>query len=110
MAKVCCSIEMEPRTLNEGQLHHAREAAVDIVQKMEPKEASNVFADGMRQVVTVKEMEQLEQMAEKEQLEKLAECNETAPAIGGPCQCSCFPTNLESPDQAGPREPLSAPF
>lgn len=69
-----------------------------------------LIVQGMRQVVTVKEMEQMEQMAEKEQLEKLAECNETAPAIGGPCQCSCFPTNLESPDQAGPREPLSAPF
>ena len=55
-------------------------------------------------MVTVKET------VEKEQLEKLEENDETAAAIGGPCQCSCSPTNLETPDQDGLREPLSAPF
>lgn len=63
----------------------------------------------MRQVVSVTEM------VEKEQLEKLPvpEYNETAAAaaIGGPCQCSCSPTNSEiTPDQPALREPLSAPF
>lgn len=64
----------------------------------------------MRQVVSVTEM------VEKEQLEKLPvpEYDETAAAaaaIGGPCQCSCSPTNSEiTTDQPALREPLSAPF
>lgn len=103
---------------------------------MEPKEASNLFAEvcicnpftaslqtrtwnnslikmgvlvqGMRQVVSVKEMEQ---MLEKVEADELSKNNETSPAIGVPCQCACSPTNFEySPDQAGLRAPLSAPF
>ncbi|KAA0051034.1 uncharacterized protein E5676_scaffold347G00210 [Cucumis melo var. makuwa] len=47
MAKpnVCCSIELEPKTLNQGQLHQAREVAADVVQKLEPSEASLVLID-----------------------------------------------------------------
>ncbi|XP_051119523.1 uncharacterized protein LOC127243508 [Andrographis paniculata] len=40
---VCCAIEMEPRTLSQGQLTHAREIAEDIVQKTDLHEASAVF-------------------------------------------------------------------
>ncbi|KAK3219936.1 hypothetical protein Dsin_013906 [Dipteronia sinensis] len=40
MANICCSIEMEPKTLNEGQLNIAREVGADVVQKMESKEAT----------------------------------------------------------------------
>nr|POE53112.1 hypothetical protein CFP56_13656 [Quercus suber] len=43
MANNCCSIETEPKTLNEGQLNRAREVAADVVQKMEPNEASTIF-------------------------------------------------------------------
>lgn len=47
MANVCCPIEMEPRTLSQGQLNNAREAAAGVVQTMEPREASNIFVEVM---------------------------------------------------------------
>ncbi|KAG6727817.1 hypothetical protein I3843_02G124700 [Carya illinoinensis] len=43
-----CSIETEPETLNQLQLNHAREVAADIVQRMEPNEASALFTDQLR--------------------------------------------------------------
>ncbi|KAK9281261.1 hypothetical protein L1049_004157 [Liquidambar formosana] len=108
MATTCCSIEMEPRTLNEGQLNQAREVAVDIVQKLEPNEASNAFTEGLRSVVPIKEMEQV---GKGDELEIPVEHMEKAQIINGkPCQCSCSPTIIDSPDQADLREPLSAPF
>ncbi|KAK8629087.1 hypothetical protein V6N13_077944 [Hibiscus sabdariffa] len=56
MAKVCCSIEMEPRTLKQGQLHHAREMA----QKMEPEEAAAVFIEGIGGVEVKQEVKEEE--------------------------------------------------
>ncbi|KAM3380184.1 hypothetical protein P3S68_005757 [Capsicum galapagoense] len=45
MANFCCPIEMEPKTLKQGQLNLAREVAVDIVQNTESGEASNLFLE-----------------------------------------------------------------
>lgn len=49
--------------------------------------------------------------AEGNQLQKAVEREEKAHnIIEIPCQCSCTTTKVESPDQGGLREPLSAPF
>ncbi|CAK7356741.1 unnamed protein product [Dovyalis caffra] len=111
MANTCCLIEMEPRTLREGQLNHAREVAADVVQKMEPKEASTAFNKGLRPVVSIKQMNQIEENGDQHN-DKLVKCKEeTAEIIDRPCQCSCVTENIEeSPDQMNLKEPLSAPF
>ncbi|KAK9102334.1 hypothetical protein Sjap_019588 [Stephania japonica] len=60
MARFCCSIETEPRTLNQGQLSHAREAAVDMVQKLESNGRTNMTMGGlMRPVISAREMEEI---------------------------------------------------
>ncbi|CAK9161524.1 unnamed protein product [Ilex paraguariensis] len=109
MANFCCSIETEPRTLNQGQLTHAREAAVDIVQKKEPKEASSVFVEGMKPVVAIKEMAQV-MVLERDSLCNLDESNKKTNVIETACQCSCPSAVIDSPDEAKFKEPLSAPF
>ncbi|GMI73140.1 hypothetical protein HRI_000983300 [Hibiscus trionum] len=96
MAKVCCSIEMEPRTLNQGQLNHAREMA----QKMEPKEAAAEFIEGIGGV----EVEQVVTETEEEK---------GVNVVGRPCQCACQTLHIESPDphfNNPVKEPLTAPF
>ncbi|KAI5336994.1 PREDICTED: LOC110613993 [Prunus dulcis] len=110
MAKVCCSIELEPRTLSEGQLNHARELAADVVEKMEPEEASAIFIQGLRPVGSMKDM--VHMVAEEgEQLQsKVVEWKEAQILETPPCQCLCSTVNIESPDQGTLTEPLSAPF
>ncbi|XP_041020155.1 uncharacterized protein LOC121261812 [Juglans microcarpa x Juglans regia] len=120
-ANICCSIEMEPKTLNQGQLNRAREVAADVVQKMEPNEASIVFIDQgslSRPLVPGNDIDADDQRKVLEEgkqlLYKPVECEEmkTTHIMGRPCQCSCMATmvSVESPDQVGLREPLSAPF
>ncbi|XP_010253996.1 PREDICTED: uncharacterized protein LOC104595110 [Nelumbo nucifera] len=105
MAHLCYSIEMEPKTLNEGELNDARVAAVDIIQKMDPKKASDVFTEGLRPVISVKEMK--EKTERRDQLHKLVKCEEFAQVT----DCLCTLENIdESPDKAMFRETLSAPF
>ncbi|XP_012069104.1 uncharacterized protein LOC105631559 isoform X2 [Jatropha curcas] len=115
MAKLCCPIELEPKTLKEDQLIHAREVAADVVQKMEPEEAqaSTIFIKGMTAVVSIKEMDNIEENGYGEDDKRLAaDCNkESSEIIDSPCQCSVISTsttNLEFPEQI--KEPLSAPF
>ncbi|KAJ4828292.1 hypothetical protein Tsubulata_034963 [Turnera subulata] len=109
MANVCCSIELEPRTLNEGQLNHAREVAADVVQKMEPKEASIVVIKGLPPPVPAIEMDWREKNGDDLE-HNLVSYEDKAAIIEGPCQCSCIPSNVESPEQVNFKEPLSAPF
>ncbi|RYR40717.1 hypothetical protein Ahy_A09g046455 [Arachis hypogaea] len=45
MEKRSCSIELEPRTLSQVQLIQVREVAADVVQKLEPREASALFVE-----------------------------------------------------------------
>ncbi|XP_021295071.1 uncharacterized protein LOC110424741 isoform X1 [Herrania umbratica] len=113
MANVCCSIETEPRTLNQGQLSHAMEMAADVAQKLEPREASAIFIEmvlnwllqGLISATEIKEVE----LADKE---KEVECNQRAQVTERPCQCSC--DNMESPDTNNIlnnlKEPVTAPF
>ncbi|XP_022724816.1 uncharacterized protein LOC111281352 [Durio zibethinus] len=118
-ANVCCSIEMEPRTLKQGQLNHAREMAADVAQKMK-EDASAVFIEGLGLVsaVEIKEVNDLTNELEKEVgVEKHVEyCNQKAQNIvERPCQCSCDINNIESPDPNNiilnnVKEPVTAPF
>ncbi|KAH7547233.1 hypothetical protein FEM48_Zijuj01G0288000 [Ziziphus jujuba var. spinosa] len=104
MDKICCSIELEPRTLNQGQLNHVREVAADVVQKLEPHEASTLFVEGLRAVDSTKKMEQ------KIDEEVVVEFKEKTELIERPCQCACLNTNSETPVEHELKEPLSAPF
>ncbi|XAR50673.1 hypothetical protein NMG60_11005066 [Bertholletia excelsa] len=98
-AKLRCAIEMEPMTLNQGQLNLAREIAVE-VQKKEASEASETYLEELR----TKEVAQ-----NSEKREQIAVIVETS------CQCACACGITESPDLSQPneaqlKEPLSAPF
>ncbi|XWS20236.1 hypothetical protein CRYUN_Cryun31cG0082900 [Craigia yunnanensis] len=122
MANVCCSIEMEPRTLNQGQLNQAREMAADVVQKRETREASAIFVEGLGLIsgVEIKEVDDLALTDEEQKevgVEKHVEyCNQKAQNIvETPCQCSCNTNNIESPDPNSVilnnlKEPATAPF
>ncbi|KAI4329216.1 hypothetical protein L6164_021504 [Bauhinia variegata] len=87
MANICCSIELEPRTLNQGQLNQAREVAVQNL------EASALFVEEMDN-----EGEKLLECTEKEKARFADDKN---------CQCSCI---AESPRQFDLKQPHSAPF
>ncbi|XP_023898519.1 uncharacterized protein LOC112010410 [Quercus suber] len=102
MANNCCSIETEPKTLNEGQLNRAREVAADVVQKMEPNEASTIFNEILSPQIK-------DQEREKEEKE-IHEPVEKGDIIERPCQCLCTTAIVESPDPTSLKEPLSAPF
>ncbi|XP_028081068.1 uncharacterized protein LOC114282556 [Camellia sinensis] len=112
MANPCCTIEMEPRTLNGGQITLAREVAGDIVQKEEPDEASNIFM-GLKPVSEIKEVV-VENVENGDSKDRVVESEEkkTDIVIGTSCQCSCTSSIMESPDdlQLKLKEPLSAPF
>ncbi|KAL3824385.1 hypothetical protein ACJIZ3_020414 [Penstemon smallii] len=114
MANFCCSIEMEPRTLNQGQLNHAREIAVDIVQKKETNEASNIFIEGLEPIVEIKEVAVVVvSNANPPREAAAAEVMKTEINVETCCQCSCTTDQLvmESPlDACRVKEPLSAPF
>ncbi|KAL5756000.1 hypothetical protein ACOSP7_020423 [Xanthoceras sorbifolium] len=105
----CCCIELEPKTLNQGQLNIAREVAADEIQKMESKEATNPLIKGLE---PVGEEEQNEQILKEENSHKhhVEGNNEKPQVIERPCQCSLTNINAESPDQINLKEPLSAPF
>ncbi|KAI3856560.1 hypothetical protein MKW92_020686 [Papaver armeniacum] len=71
-----CSIELEPRTLNEVEFNVAREAAVDIVLNSESGSGSNELAsklltEGLRPMFSVKEMI-LDVEEEEEQQDSIA--------------------------------------
>ncbi|KAL8138541.1 hypothetical protein V2J09_004542 [Rumex salicifolius] len=105
MANLCCSVEMEPRTLKSSQMHHAREVAVGIFQKTEPLEVSNVIIiQGEEQVISIKMDQIVESTADKN----------TDPGTSTKCSCTNPSTNHQpSVDYDGHdhiREPHTAPF
>ncbi|KAK4760764.1 hypothetical protein SAY87_005657 [Trapa incisa] len=126
MAGTCCPIEMEPRTLRQGQLNLAREVAANVVQKMPANEASGIFTEGMEPVVLpMMEVKVLSSTVEikasggKPPLDGAMETTtKTVPSLlEKPCQCLCRDVTgnplADSPDNYyvdGPKEPLSAPF
>ncbi|MQL78817.1 hypothetical protein Taro_011266 [Colocasia esculenta] len=77
MANKClgCTIEAEPRTLTGGALISAREAAKGIAETKEVEEASTLFTEGMRPVVSIKTMEK--QIERRDQLHNLVGINST---------------------------------
>ncbi|KAJ7963058.1 Mannose-6-phosphate isomerase [Quillaja saponaria] len=112
MAKICCSIELEPKTLSQTQLNQAREVAAEVVQKLEPSEASSIFIEGLRPLDPTKEI--IKQMDEDNEGkdEKHFEINEGAKIVDDKaCQCLCTTAAIDqSPDQFNLKEPFSAPF
>ncbi|KAL4194159.1 hypothetical protein AMTRI_Chr05g57900 [Amborella trichopoda] len=109
MERLHCSIEMEPRTLNQGQLSHAREEAVKVVQKKDPNEALNIFTEGMKPIVSIESMKN--EIERKVEIMKLIEKMEGPDGIKrswneppGSC-CSDH-----SPEDSKIVEPLTAPF
>ncbi|XP_024185485.1 uncharacterized protein LOC112190287 isoform X3 [Rosa chinensis] len=90
MAKVCCSIEMEPRTLSQVQLNHAR---------------------GLRPIGSETQVDHVNiAEAGEEPQNKLILESEEAQLYERSCQCLCAAANIETPDQEKLKEPLSAPF
>ncbi|XP_054779609.1 uncharacterized protein LOC129287471 isoform X2 [Prosopis cineraria] len=103
------SIELEPKTLNQGQISQARKVAADVVQKMEPKEASSLFTeveemmDGDEEKVVEKQvgcMNKIEMMEEKA-------CNNIINLYSPAMVDSPSDHQLHTIHQ---NEPLSAPF
>ncbi|KAK7294245.1 hypothetical protein RJT34_17132 [Clitoria ternatea] len=92
MANTRCPIELEPRTLNQVQLTQAREVAAEVVQKLEPSEASALFVEGLTHPIKGENGRQVEKVVEEEA------CS---------CQCSCA---TQIPFHIHLKEPLSAPF
>ncbi|XP_031120682.1 uncharacterized protein LOC116023804 [Ipomoea triloba] len=106
MANFCCSIETEPRTLNQGQLHLAREVAVDIVQNNQPQQASTIFIQGLKPTETVLVVPE-NNGVDKNKQEDSADVVTDKTIV----QCLCSAEILESPDdQSKVKEPLTAPF
>ncbi|KAF2301157.1 hypothetical protein GH714_020523 [Hevea brasiliensis] len=89
--------------------NHQPEVAADVVQKMEPKEASNVFIEGLRSIPKMK----VEEMEENEHQQKhkllVVDCNEKAEPemIESPCQCSLDRSNIE---MESPEQTIKEPF
>nr|XP_011466665.1 PREDICTED: uncharacterized protein LOC105352133 [Fragaria vesca subsp. vesca] len=112
MARVCCSIEMEPKTLSQVQLNHAREKAADVVQKTESSEASATFSEGLRPIYSKRQTERENTSKEGEEVQNklILELEESQVLSERSCQCLCGAANIETPDQENLKEPLSAPF
>ncbi|MED6138006.1 hypothetical protein PIB30_070299 [Stylosanthes scabra] len=99
MEKRSCSIELEPRTLSQVQLIQVREVAAEVVQKLEPREASAIFVEGLVHPLKDENGGKIE----KEEVimlddDEIKECH---------CQCSF---NNENTNHVNLKEPLSAPF
>ncbi|XP_020225401.1 uncharacterized protein LOC109807295 isoform X2 [Cajanus cajan] len=96
MANTSCPIELEPRTLNQVQLTQAREVAAEVVQKLEPCEASALFIE--------EEDDENGTLTHEKLLLDCMKKSETIPDDKGcHCQCACTTENLF-------KQPLSAPF
>ncbi|KAK2406216.1 hypothetical protein QL285_041973 [Trifolium repens] len=110
MAQTSCPIELEPRTLNEVELSQARELAAEVVEKLEPNEASALFVEG----IIMHPIKEGTHMDENEsQIEKLIDITKKAENITHEevCQCQCSSCSTESQSYTITlKEPLSAPF
>ncbi|WOL08215.1 hypothetical protein Cni_G16967 [Canna indica] len=83
MARFGCPIEMEPKTLNVENLSTAREAAVEIIQTKEIKEASSIFTQGKKAIEAAEQMKR--ETEKRDQLQKIAEPEEREGH--GVCNC-----------------------
>nr|XP_010925561.1 uncharacterized protein LOC105048070 [Elaeis guineensis] len=106
MERFGCTIEMEPRTLSVGELNDAREAAVDIIQNNEPKEALNIFTQGTKSMTGTVEGLGKEVETQGHDIKQgigLAKKSWNLP-------CGPDGSDEEFPDGVKLREPLSSPF
>ncbi|XP_010691428.1 uncharacterized protein LOC104904755 isoform X3 [Beta vulgaris subsp. vulgaris] len=93
MACLPCAIEMEPKTLNEGQINHAR---------------------GLREVESLEGIEQI--IKEDEVITKLGnsrvdDCSKDEKNKNESSHhCLCTTILINSPDELTRREPVTAPF
>ncbi|GAB4842288.1 hypothetical protein Ancab_012258 [Ancistrocladus abbreviatus] len=128
MANRCCAIELEPKTLNQGQISYAREEAVGIFQKVKPTEASTTLVQisiagcpwptcmcicmqEMRQIGSLEGIKEAAEMNDQLHPEKVRGCENTATNAERLPHCSCMQPVIESPDNSTTgREPLTAPF
>ncbi|XP_058745382.1 uncharacterized protein LOC131618134 [Vicia villosa] len=109
MANISCPIELEPRTLSGEQLTQARELAAEVVQNMEPSEASTVFFEGiMHPIKEVTLMD--ENKCKNEKLIDFTKKKETLPYDEKVYQCQCSSSTEIPFCIVGEKEPLSAPF
>ncbi|CAM8910770.1 unnamed protein product [Rhodiola kirilowii] len=118
-ASLCCSIEMEPRTLSEGQLNQAREIAGGIVNKFERRDAEIIFTEGLKPIHSTKEVgSEIIESAQRERIENgiaiAGVTNEKAQIMEKPCQCALAPP-VEEPSTKHQahlmlQEPHTAPF
>ncbi|XP_027344910.1 uncharacterized protein LOC113857294 [Abrus precatorius] len=103
MANTSCSIELEPKTLNQVQLTQAREVAAEAVQKLEPNEASTLFIKGLMH--PIKEVTYMDENGSQVDYMKKGEAIPDDKVCH--CQCSC---TTQTPFHINLKEPLSAPF
>ncbi|KAL2338039.1 hypothetical protein Fmac_012485 [Flemingia macrophylla] len=104
MANTSCPIELEPRTLNQVQLTQAREVAAEVVQKLEPCEASALFIEGLMN--PIQEDDENGTPTDKKLLLDCMKKTDTIPIPDDKschCQCACATEDLF-------KQPLSAPF
>ncbi|CAM8920434.1 unnamed protein product [Rhodiola kirilowii] len=121
-ASLYCSIEMEPRTLSEGQLNQAREIAGAIVNKFERRDAEIIFTEGLKPIHSTKEVgSEIIESAQRERIENGIAIaggvtNEKAQIMEKPCQCAMAPPVEEPSTQHQAhlmlqlQEPHTAPF
>ncbi|XP_072961124.1 uncharacterized protein [Typha angustifolia] len=108
MEKLRWSIEMEPRTLNVGELNNAREEAMEIQEK-EPMEASNIFTEGMKGISTIEEKEK--ELERQNNVHRLMEIKEESEVCSESWDASCSWNNAEEhSERITRRETLSSPF
>ncbi|CAO2813367.1 unnamed protein product [Amaranthus hypochondriacus] len=109
-----CPIEMEPKTLKEVQLNHAREQAVAI-QKMEPQNAPDIFFQGLKEVGSLdgkkKNANKEDHMGRLDDIVDGCIKNDNI-KIDSSHHCLCTKILIEPPipDEFREREPLTAPF
>ncbi|CAL9100957.1 unnamed protein product [Musa textilis] len=106
-----CPIEMEPKTLTEGEFEqspgkYSYEAAVEVIQTKVAKEASTIFTQGKKAVKTAEQMRK--EIEKRDQLEKLVGEGEGSGVRSGSWDLPC--TDDEISDGITSREPLSSPF
>ncbi|XP_074272212.1 uncharacterized protein LOC141596085 [Silene latifolia] len=112
MASVPCAIELEPKTLNPGQINHARELAV-VFQQIEPQEASDLFIQGLERVDSIGGVGQIIEGDDVNPLGNMVDVSSKDMESGKrerTHNCLCKNLFIDSPDEICHKEPVTAPF
>ncbi|GER45007.1 DA1-related protein 5 [Striga asiatica] len=118
MENFCCTIETEPRTLNQGQLNDAREMAAEILNSKEAGEQASRIIIEMQVVKSIKATV-AEEVSGGNPPQKAAgllgkreKIESDHVLVVTNCQCTSSALTMESTTSEDSRikEPLSAPF